>query len=189
MNPNTNAGYDPDRIAALKQRMEKRGKNFEVVESEDNSDEFVNFLFVGKYEGREVIYDAAVYTLRMHFESEVYELAEHRAAQKFPEFRKIKYEEDENGDLKNLDAIEEEIGLFMTEAMFEIEEEELVKVQEHLEIDTNLDEGIGLNAGLNVEEITESVIERFVKKYNEDTLDLDDTFYSFALEEEEEEEG
>ncbi|MEL6535678.1 MAG: hypothetical protein AAFQ98_09720 [Bacteroidota bacterium] len=184
MNTHTNRGYDPDRISELKERIGSAG--YLVVESEDNSDEFVNFLFVGLYEGREVIYDAALYTLRMHFESEVYELAEHRAAQRFPEFKKIKYEEDENGDLRSLDGLEEEIGLFMTEAMWEIEEEDLVKVQEHIELDTNLDEGIGLNAGLNVPSVDERVIEKFIKEYKEDTLTLDDTFYSFALEEEEE---
>ncbi|HAA13180.1 MAG TPA: hypothetical protein DCE41_16415 [Cytophagales bacterium] len=186
MNANTNRGYEPSRITELKKKMGEA--TYLVVESDDNSDEFVNFNFVGLFEGREVIYDAALYTLRMHFESEVYELAEHRAAQRFPEFKKIRYEEDENGDLKSLDGLEEEIGLFMTEAMWEIEEEEIVKVQEHLEIDTNLDEGIGLNAGLNVPVIDESVIEKFIKEYKEDILNLDDTFFSFALEEDEEEE-
>jgi len=184
MNTQANRGYDPDRISELKAKIGKA--NYVVIDSEDNSDEFINFHFIGVYEGREVIYDAALYTLRMHFESEVYELAEHRAAQRFPEFKKIRYEEDENGDLKSLDGLEEEIGLFMTEAMWEIEEEEIVKVQEHLEVDTNLDEGIGLNAGLNVSVIDESIIEKFIKEYKDDTLKLDETFYSFALEEEEE---
>lgn len=166
--------------------MASTGHPFVIIEGEDNNDEFVNFHFVGVHGGRPVIYDAALYTLRMHFESEVFELAEHRAAQRFPEFRKIKYEEDENGDFEALDAIEEEIGLFMTETMWEIEEEELVKVQEHLEIDTNLDFGIGLNAALNVPQITEGIIKTFIKEFNDDTIVIDETFFSFALEEEEE---
>src|SRR5690554_7361969 len=74
------------------------------------------------HEGREVIYDAALYTLRLHHSSEVYELAEHRAAKKFPNFKGIHYEEDENGNLKPLSADEEEIGLYITEMIMELED-------------------------------------------------------------------
>lgn len=185
MNQHMNQGYNPEKIEELRKKMVASGKNYVVVESEDNSDEYVNVFFIGMYEGREVIYDAAIYTLRMHFESEVYELAEHRAAQKFPQFKKIRYEEDENGDLRSLDDLEEEIGLFMTEMMWEIEEEEEVKVQEHLEIDSNLDFGVGINYGVNVPAISDEVITKFVEHYNDDTLNMDETFYSFTLEEEE----
>jgi hypothetical protein len=40
---------------------------------------------------KDVIYDTAIYTLRLHHESELYE-AEHRAAKHF-EYKKINYEE------------------------------------------------------------------------------------------------
>ena len=67
----------------------------------------------------------------------------------------------------------------------ELEEEEAVKVQEFIDLDTNHDYGIGLDAALNVDEINDKVISRFVTEFNEDTLILDDTLYSFQTEEDE----
>ncbi|UJP64264.1 hypothetical protein [Mongoliitalea daihaiensis] len=181
----SNEGFDPKVIASLKQELKENKKLFKLVDSDENTDEFVNFYFLGMHEGKEVIYDAALYTLRLHHASEVYELAEHMAAKKFPNFKSIKYEEDENGNLKPLSSEEEEIGWFITEIIMDIEEEESVKVQEFVDIDTNHDFGIGLDAALNVEFIDESVVGNFIKQFNEDTLKLDDTLYSFQTEEEE----
>ena len=115
----------------------------------------------------------------------LYDMAEHRAAKHFPQYKKITYKEDENGNLQPLDELEEEIGLFMAEVIMELEEEDQVKVKEHVEIDPNIDFGIGLDAGLNVEKITSKVIEKFIKDFNEDTLSLDKTLYSFQMEDEE----
>ncbi|MGK7390636.1 MAG: hypothetical protein ACNS60_09800 [Candidatus Cyclobacteriaceae bacterium M2_1C_046] len=174
-----NQGFDPQVIETYRQKMKAAGTPYLIEDSTDNSEEFVNFFFIGKYESREVIYDAVIYTLRLHHESELYEIAEHKAAQHFPSFKSIKYKEDENGDLMALDDKEEEIGLYITEVMTELEEEGEVKVQEHVEIDTNIDFGIGLNAGLNIEEVTPKVIKKFISDFNEDKLKLDDTLYSF----------
>jgi hypothetical protein len=68
--------------------------------------------------------------------------------------------------------------------IMEIEEEETVKVQEFIDIDTNHDFGIGLDAALNVEHIDDSTIRKFILEYNEDTISLDETLYSFQSEEE-----
>lgn len=182
---NQNVGFDPETVENLKKELVSLRKSYKIVQSEDNSDEYVNFYFVGMYEGKEVLYDAALYTLRLHHSSEVYELAEHLAAKKFPNFKGIKYEEDENGNLKPLTSEEEEIGWFMTEIIMEIEEEESVKVQEFVDLDTNHDFGIGLDAALNVDEINDKVITKFVKDFNDDTLTLDDTLFAFQSEEEE----
>ena len=54
-----------------------------------------------------------------------------------------------------------------------------------MDIDAKIDFGIGLDAGLNVEKITPKVIEKFIKEFNEDTLSLDETLYSFQTEDEE----
>ncbi|SHN31655.1 hypothetical protein SAMN04488057_11956 [Cyclobacterium lianum] len=182
-----NEGFSPETIANLRKELEQSGKSFKIVPSEDNSAEFVNFYFIGKYEGRDVIYDAALYTLRLHYQSELFELAEHEAAKKFPDYHGISYEEDENGNLKPLKADEEEVGLFITELIMEMEEEETVKVQEFVDLDTHHDYGIGLDAALNLDSIDESVIHKFVSEFNKDSLRLDDTFYTFQSEEEEDE--
>ncbi len=181
-----NEGFDPANIEALKHDLKVSNKSFKLIEGEEeNSDEFVNFLFIGMYEGKEVIYDAALYTLRLHHSSELYELAEHEAAKKFPNFKGIKYEEDDDGNLKPLSNEEEEIGWFITEIIMEMEEEETVKVQEFIDIDTHHDYGIGLDASLNVEYIDEKVIIKFIKEFNDDTIKLDESFYAFQSEEEE----
>ncbi|NVJ86126.1 MAG: hypothetical protein HWE15_07455 [Algoriphagus sp.] len=184
MNSLENPGFDPKEVNKLRSSLEASGKTYYLVPEAENSDEYVNFYFIGMYEGREVIYDAALYTLRLHHASEVYELAEHEAAKKFSDFNGIRYEEDENGNLLPLTSEEEEIGWFITEMIMEIEEEESVKVQEFLDIDTHHDYGIGLDAALNVEHIDDAVIKKFIVEFNDDTIQLDETLYSFQSEEE-----
>lgn len=179
-----NLGFDSLHIEELKSELKKERKPFKIIPDEENSDEFVNFYFIGMFEGREVIYDAALYTLRLHHSSEVYELAEHEAAKKFPNFKTISYEEDEEGNMKPLTSEEEEIGWFITEIIMDIEEDESVKVQEFVDLDTHHDYGIGLDAALNVDSIDESVMIKFIKQFNDDTLKLDDTLYSFISEDE-----
>jgi len=174
-----NPGFDPKEIASLKQKLSSTGATFEVVASAHRSDEYANFYFIGTYQGKEVIFDCGMYTLRLHHESEVYEIAEHEAAKHFPEFKPIAYEEDENGDMVALNDMDEEIGLFIAESIISMEEEEMVKVREHVDEDIHHNYGIGLDVALNVEEITEEVIAKFVKAFNEGTLALDDTLYSF----------
>lgn len=178
-----NNGFNPDNIKAFNDQLKLANKRYLEKNLEDNSDEYVNFSFIGMYEGKEVIYDAALYTLRLHHSSEVYEIAEHKAAKRFPKFKKIKYQEDENGDLQTLDSLEEEIGLYMAEVMMELEDEEAVKVSEHIEVDPHIDYGVGLDVGLNVEKITPQIIEKFIKDFNEESLKLDKTLYSFQTEE------
>ena len=178
----TNEGFSLDKIQAFKDKMIKSNSSYIIADSEENNEEYLNFYFIGFYEGREVIYDAVIYTLRLQHESEMYEIAEHEAAKRFSGFKKIKYEEDENGDMRVLDGDEEEIGLFMAEIIMELEEESSVKVKEHVEIDPNIDFGVGLDAGLNVNNITHDVVTRFISDFNEDNLTLDDTLYSFQME-------
>jgi hypothetical protein len=175
----TNKGFDPTTISQYKQRMQGEGRNYLLSEEDENSDEYAHFFFIGKYDGSEVIYDAVMYTLRLHHESELFEIAEHRAAKHFPEYKKISYDEDENGNLKTLDSLEEEIGLFMAEIIVTLEEEGEVQVQEHVDIDEHIDFGLGLDIGLNIGEVTPAVISRFVSQFNDDTLKLDPLHYSF----------
>lgn len=182
-----NKGFYPEEINSLKEELIRLKQNYKIIPSEDNSEEYVNFFFIGMYEGREVIYDAVIYTLRLHHKSEIYEIAEHKAAQKFPKFKKIKYKIDENGDYASLDDLEEEIGLFMAEVMDDLEEEEAVKVKEHLELDPKIEYGIGLDAALNVEAITPAIITKFINEFNDGSLHLDPNLYSFQTQEEEEE--
>ena len=180
-----NKGFDPEIIREYALKMKAAGLEYVLDEEDESNDEYVHFYFIGKFEGKDVIYDTAIYTLRLHHESELYEIAEHQAAKHFPEFRKITYEEDENGNLVALDPLQEEIGLYMAEVIMALEEEESVKVKEHVDLDVNTDFGISLDVGLHVEKISPKVIEKFIKDFNEDSLKLDDTLYSFQTQDQE----
>jgi hypothetical protein len=177
-----NKGFDPNTIEEYKSKLETLGKVYLEAGDDEPNDEYTHFYFIGVYEGREVIYDAVMYTLRLQHESELFEIAEHRAAQHFPQYKKITYEEDENGNLAVLDPLEEEIGLYIAEVIMELEEEEAVKVREHVDMDINTDFGVALDVGILAEKITSGEIEKFIKDFNEDTLDLDENLYSFQTE-------
>ncbi|MCZ8355912.1 MAG: hypothetical protein O9340_14320 [Cyclobacteriaceae bacterium] len=178
-----NRGYLKEEINQYRAEMEAIGKPFLLDDDDERSEEYAHFFFIGKHEGKEVIYDAVLYTLRMQHESEMFEIAEHRAAKQFPEYKKINYEEDENGNLEPLDDLDEEIGLFMAEVIMELEEEGAVKVKEHIDKDIHVDFGIALDIGLHVEEISDTVIEKFIEEYNKGTLQLDETLYTFQMKE------
>ena len=174
-----NKGFDPATIEEYRAKINAQGNSFTIDEEDENTDEYAHFYFIGLFEGKEVIYDAVMYTLRLQHESEMFEIAEHRAAKHFPQYKKITYEEDENGNLATLDPLEEEIGLYIAEVIMELEEEEAVKVKEHVDLDAHADFGVALDIGLHIEKITPREIEKFIKDFNEDNLKLDDTLYSF----------
>jgi hypothetical protein len=174
-----NKGFTPETIEAFKNKMQAAGTTYWLDENDENTDEYAHFYFIGMYEGKDVVYDAVMYTLRLQHESELFEIAEHRAANHFPQYKKITYEEDENGNLAALDPLEEEIGLYIAEVIMELEEEEAVKVKEHVDMDPNTDFGVALDIGFHVEKVTPREIEKFIKDFNEDTLELDETLYSF----------
>ena len=161
-----------------------KGSLFCEVEEDENSDEYRHVQFVGQYEGLEVIYDAIIYTLRFQHELELYEMAEHEAAKHFPDYKKLNYEEDENGNLKALDSEEEAIGLYMAEVIIDLQEEEVVKVKEHIDYDLSEENAIGLGVGLHRESISAKTIEEFIAQFNSGKVMLDDTWYTFHQEEE-----
>jgi hypothetical protein len=179
MKPVENKGFDGKVIQEYREKMKALKQSYLLDETDEQSEEFVHFYFIGEEEGQPVIFDAVMYTLRMQHESELFEIAEHRAAQHFPDYKKITYEEDENGNLETLDDVEEKIGLFMAEVIMELEEDGQVKVKEHVDQDKNVDFGIALDIGLHVERITPAIIEKFIRDFNEDALDLDPTLYTF----------
>ena len=184
-----NKGFEPRAIADFQSQLEVANQSYLPIDTEDNSDEYFHFQFIGKHEGVAVIYDAVMTTLRLEHESELYEIAEQQAAEHFPQFNKIDFEELTGKDHTEYSTLEEKIGLYMAEVILELQDDEAVKVKEHLEIDLEVDFGVGLDVGLNVERITSSAIEKFIKEYNEGTLRLDDTLYCFETEQEDSEEA
>lgn len=182
-----NPGFDPDTIEKYRQSMKTDARNFIAIEEDNNTDEYFRFYFIGQYEGKPVIFDTVLTTLRFEYESELFEIAEERASVKFPEYDLIKREVSMKGTVEALNEKEEEIGVYIAEVILELQEEDEVKVQEHLDIDTSADFGINIHVGLFAEKITSQVVEKFIQDFNQDKLELDDTFFSFQTEDDEEE--
>ncbi len=176
-----NPGFDPKEIEQLKAECQAEGQSYVEVEDEqdlDGTGEYVQIQFVGKYEGKDVIYDAAIYTLGLHHSSLIMEEAEKKVSKIFKDFKPI---EERTEKYK----VNEEADEMLQEFIEELEEDESIKVSEHVEIDTDFEFGIGLEVGLNVTEITEEVIEDFIRDYNSDKLKLDTTLFSFKHDESE----
>lgn len=169
----------------LMAKVKSLGQSFIYDAEDEQTAEYAHFYFVGVHEEKEVLFDTVLYTLRLQHESELFEIAEQKAAQHFPRYKKIQYEEDEEGNLKALDDLEEEIGLYMAEVIMELEEEGEVKVKEHVDLDLQHDCGIGLDVGLHIDKVTPQIIESFIRDFNADKLVLDPGYYSFQTQSEE----
>lgn len=176
-----NPGFDPEEIAQLKKECRAEGMNFIYVEDEFEDDEEENnehahVQFIGYHNNREVVYDALIYTLRLHHSTLVYDAALVRVQKQIPGY----ISPDERGlDVPDDPEQDEEAELLLTEFIEEIEENEEIKVSEHVEIDTDFEYGIGLEVGLNRTEITEKVIDDFIAHFNAGRLNLDKSVYSF----------
>lgn len=184
-----NKGFDPQEIALVREQIKHTGYSFIYNDDEIQSEEleFAHVLFVGQHNGKDVIFDAVIYTLQLAHSSKLYEIAEEKAMKQFPSYKPFDYEEDEDGNIIEPTEVNEEVELFKAEIMDELEEEESVKVREEVVLDTDFEYGIGLEASLNVDEITEEVIDEFVKDYTSGNLKLDPTYYSFRHDDEDEE--
>jgi hypothetical protein len=182
-----NQGYDPSEIENFKKELAENGTNFILNDEEENNEQLVNFFFLGMHEGREVIYDAVMYTLSLVYESTLYEQAEADAQKRFPNYVPADVDED-TGDEIEAQNYTEEVEVFIASRIFELEEEDQVQVCEKVSIDTDFGYGIGMEVALNEEEIDESVLSDFIKNYNAGRFQPDPTMYSFPGDDEEDEE-
>jgi hypothetical protein len=164
----------------IKIKLKEKKATF-ILDSEDEStDEFAHFYFLNEKGDSNVVFDAVLYTLQMEYNSELYGVAEQKAAEKFPDFKKLTADSRSNDEEKEE---EEELGLFMAEIMMDLEEQDEIKVKEHVDEDRELEDVILLDVGLNLDIINSTAIESFIKNYNSGTIELDLTYYSFQFEE------
>jgi len=183
----TNQGFDPSEIEQFKSDLAKSGKLFQYVEEDEVSGDMAEFMFVGIYEGRPVIYDCLLGTLQLAYESNLLEMAEAKAKEKFPDYKGFDFEIDERGNGVAQVEESEEVEDYKAYAMYEIEEAGAANVAEYVEIDTDFEFGIGLEAYFNLPEISEEVIVKFIHEFNAGTLKLDPVRYSFESEDDEDE--
>ncbi len=183
-----NPGFDPKEVQLLKDECKEANQSFMYFEDEDlqepNGEEFAHIHFVGLFKEQEIIYDLVIYTLRLHHGSMVYEMAEQKAIKSYPLYIPL---DNRDEDYQPNEELDEEVEVLILELIEEIEENEEIKVSEHLEIDEDFEYGVGLDVALNVEEITDEVILKFIEEFKTNTLKLDKTLYSFKSEEDEEE--
>jgi hypothetical protein len=83
------------------------------------------------------------------------------------------------------EALDEEVDIFIAEIIDEMEENEEIKLSEHIEIDEEFEYGIGIDVCLNVDEITEEVVIKFVDDFLTGSIRLDPTLYSFKTDHDE----
>lgn len=182
-----NPGFDPEEIAQLKKECKAERLSFvyvadEFEDDEEENNEHAHVQFVGFYKEKEVVYDALIYTLRLHHSTLVYDLALERLKKEFPNYvsqdeRDLSYKADPEED--------EEAEMLLTELIEEIEDNQEIQVKEHVDVDDTFEYGIGLEVGLNKTEINEKVINDFIIRFNSGRLQLDTTLYSFEGSEEE----
>lgn len=164
-----NIGFDKEEIAILRAECAKEGKIYVMVDDEEELGEtgqVAHFQFVGFKHNQEVIYDVLMTTLEMEYELELYDTALEAVSDQ----------------IKNGKLSEEDAQTLIEETMNELEEEEEVKVAEHLDIDEDFEYGIGVEYVKNVPQITEKEILLFIKEFSENAVKLDKTLYSFAEE-------
>lgn len=181
-----NPGFSPEEIELLKQECKAEQANFIYVEDEfeddDDNNEHAHVQFVGHYQEREVIYDALIYTLRLHHSTLVYDEALERLKKQIPEYIS---QDERPANYKISAEKEEEAELLLTEFIEEIEEDEEITVREHVEVDDTFEYGVGLEVGLNKTEINDKVITDFINAFNAGKVELDETMYSFTGSEDE----
>jgi len=172
----SNQGFDPEVVLVYKEKCARNGFGFVQHPEEERTPEYAHVYFTAPYENREVIFDTVFYTLRLQHESELLQIAEEMAMEKFPGYRGVEEEEDGDGEE---DGQPGEIAMFMGEVILSLEEEETVMVQEHADIDPEAEFGVGLDVGLHVEEISDDTISAFIQSYKAKTVRLDPTLYFF----------
>jgi len=182
-----NLGFDAVEIARRKEEMVIEGKPF-LYTDEVQLPDFKHFYFVGIHEGKEVIFDAVLYTLRMFYESKLYEIAEEEAVKEFPDYKPYDLRVGDNGELEAEGEVDEEVEEYKASIIMELQEDDDIKVQELVQHDDSFDYGIGLEVVLNVEEVTDEVVSKFIADYKAGTLRLDEGLYSFEIDDEDEDE-
>jgi hypothetical protein len=164
----------PD-IKKLRKQCAQLGKSFIYHPDEEQDEEegqYFNFLFVGKDNGKEVIFDAYMTTLSYEYHMSVMDEADTKFFDKYPDLREKDFFELNDTQQAEYDKI--------VDAIYE---QDLVKVQEDMVFyEDDEPHIVGAEVFLNVKVINDQVIDEFIRKFNSDTLELDDRMYSFAQE-------
>lgn len=151
--------------------------------AEEQNEDSAVFFFDGIYKGKKAIFDVFLMPLSFHYMALAEEIADQEVQKIFPEYKG--YDSVNKLSEKKMEEIWEK----KAEIIAEIEAEGDLKVQEFIEIDdSDFEEEQGdlivlLTAALNIDEVNKEVIDKFVKDYKNNSLQLDENLYSFSIDE------
>ncbi len=143
---------------------------FNPEEDQDDDKQVAHILFVAEHNKKKVIYNAFVTTLFFDFHMQVMDKAEDMLTEKYPKLKGKDYTE-----------LDEKFQDEVDDIMDEIYEKELVKVCEKVEVyATDEDDYLEVEVSLFADQITEDVLDNFVKNFTKNTLKLDTTMRAFT---------
>ncbi|KOY88237.1 hypothetical protein AD998_15440 [bacterium 336/3] len=141
---------------------------------EEYNEDFASFFFLGKYKNKDVVFIVVFITLGVHYSITIDETAEEEMRKLYPEY---------NGkDSKLSNDTMEAILEHKAEIKGKLLLEKNLQVQEFMDFDDDFEGGdqiVILKVALNIYEVNEEEIDKFVKSFQNNTFKLDETLYSF----------
>ncbi len=163
-----NTGFSKEEINKIDAAAQGENQSFIYQENVERSDEFASIFFTAKYKGKDVVFDAFVYTLEMEFVSNIYDAAKDAVLEEHPEHEGKDFDEDEGAHVD-----------LMEEYSVELAKDEDFQVCEFIDYDEDVDYGVSMDVCLNIPEVTTAQIEKFVSAFKAGTYEPDKTFYAF----------
>ncbi|OHX67774.1 hypothetical protein [Flammeovirga pacifica] len=156
----------------VKSACQAAGKSFIYSSPEENDDSQVQFQFISTKGGEEKLMDAFLYTLEMEYVMKLHEEAVQHVINENPKFADADFD---TMDGPHMDAVDE--------AIVTLSKDDTYDVGEFVEERPEDEEGNGtpIDICLHVAEVTDEVVEKFVKEYNDGSLKIDETVRSFDI--------
>ncbi|AZQ63370.1 hypothetical protein EI427_14310 [Flammeovirga pectinis] len=159
-------------LAKVKDACKAAGKSFVFTAPDENDESQVQFQFIGTRNGEEVVMDAFLYTLEMEYFAKIHEEATQLVIEENPKFKDADFDVIDGPHIEALEEISAEIA--------KNDDYDVAEFVEERPEDAD-GSGVPLDICLNVPSVTKEVIAKFIKEYNDNTLKLDDTVFSFDI--------
>ncbi len=163
-------------IEELKKAFAQGGKLFIPSPGAEIDDEYQTaaFMFLGKHEGKEMLFDAYMMSLIQDYRMNITEQAEERMLNLYPEL-----EEEDYDDFTELQKDEYD-NIFES-----IYRSDLVKVQENISIHVGeKGEHMELDIVLDIRKIDDKVINNFIRAFNAGSFEVNEHLRSFDIDDE-----
>ncbi len=140
----------------------------------DEEHQTASFLFLGKHEGKEMLFDTFMMTLIQDYRMNIMEQAEEKLLNLYPELEGVDYEELTEEQKDEYDNLFESIY-----------RSDLIKVQENLSIQpSEKGEHMEIDVIIDVRKINDKVIDNFIRTFNAKAFEVNENLRSFDLDDE-----